>query len=176
MAYLPLQLYTVSSPLYSAPSSFYSSFWCKKPSSLKWVSSWFFLVFPQLQVFSFNFYLNTEVFFFCALSNQYMHFQAFVFCFHLSIVRPTCKNQLVIHITLHWWPLAVWAAQSCSIHCNPKDCGPPAPLSMDSPGRILEYLPFPPPGDLSNPGIKLTSPPLLYHCTSWQAPTCSINL
>ena len=31
-----------------------------------------FLVFPQLQVFSFNFYLNTD--FFCALSNQYTHF------------------------------------------------------------------------------------------------------
>ena len=111
MAYLPLQLYTVSSPLYSAPRSFYSSFWCRKTcplSSLKCVSSW---CFP-----SSRFSVLTSIWiqtFFCALSNQYMHFQAFVFCFHLSSVRPTCKNQLVIHITLHWWPLALCV--SCSV-------------------------------------------------------------
>ena len=42
---------------------------------------------------------------------------------------------------------------------DPMDCSPPAPLSM----RLLrqEYwsgLPFPPPGDPSDPGIKPTSP------------------
>ena len=31
--------------------------------------------------------------------------------------------------------------------------------SWDSPGRILEWVPFPSPGDLADPGIEPGSPP-----------------
>ena len=49
-----------------------------------------------------------------------------------------------------FWKTVVW------LFCDPMDCSPPAPLSMGFPRQ--EYgsgLPFPPPGDLLNPGIEL---------------------
>ena len=49
-------------------------------------------------------------------------------------------------------------AQSCSIPCNPIDCTHQAPLTMRFPKR--EYwsgLPFPSPGDLTDPRIESTS-------------------
>ena len=55
--------------------------------------------------------------------------------------------------------LNVLCAQSCGTLCDRLDCGPPAPLSMVSlQARMLSGLPFPPPGDLPNPGIKPVSP------------------
>ena len=49
-------------------------------------------------------------------------------------------------------------AQSCPTLCDPMDC---SPLSMGIlQARILEWVACPPPGDLSNPGIKARSPPL----------------
>ena len=51
--------------------------------------------------------------------------------------------------------------QSCPTLCDPMDCSPPAPLSMGfSRQEHWSGLPCPPPGDLPNPGIKLTSPAL----------------
>ena len=53
----------------------------------------------------------------------------------------------------------VLVTQSCLILCDPVDCSPQAPLSMGSSSQ--EYwsgLPFPPPGDLPDPGIKPVSP------------------
>ena len=49
-------------------------------------------------------------------------------------------------------------ALSCPTLCDPKDCSP----SVSSVhgifrARILEQLPFPPPGDLPHPGIKPAS-------------------
>ena len=134
-----------------------------------------FLVFPQLQVFSFNFYLNTDFFVLFLISICTFKLLFSVFTYHLS--GPPAKTSLPSTLRyIGGCLLCLWVAQSCSGLCNPVHCGPPAPLSMDFPGRILEYLLFPPPRDLSNPGIELTSLPLHYHCTSWQAPTCSINL
>ena len=54
--------------------------------------------------------------------------------------------------------------QSCLSLCDPMDCSPPvfSVLGIFQ-ARILEWLPCPPPGHLSNPGIKpmsLTSPAL----------------
>jgi len=51
--------------------------------------------------------------------------------------------------------------QSCPTLCNPMDCS----LQSSSvhgifQARILEWLPFPSPGDLSNPGIEPRSPTL----------------
>ena len=51
--------------------------------------------------------------------------------------------------------MKVKVAQSCATLCDPMDCSP-----WNSPGRIQEWEPFPPPGDLPNPGIKPRSPAL----------------
>ena len=70
----------------------------------------------------------------------------------------------------------------------PMDCSPPAPLSMEF--SRLEYwsrLPFPPPGDLPDPGIEPASlmfpalaGGLLTTSTTWKAPPncllCSFSL
>ena len=50
-------------------------------------------------------------------------------------------------------------AKLCPTLCNPTDCSLQVPLSMGFSGQ--EYwsgLPFPSPGDLSNPAIRLASP------------------
>ena len=58
--------------------------------------------------------------------------------------------------------------------CNPMDCSPPGSsvhgifLEHWSGCRILEWLPFPPPGDLPDPGIKPTS-------TAWQADSLPLS-
>ena len=51
--------------------------------------------------------------------------------------------------------------QSCPTLCDPMDCCPPG-FSVHGilQARILEWLPFPPPGDLPDPGIKPASPAL----------------
>ena len=49
-------------------------------------------------------------------------------------------------------------AQSCPILCDPVDCSPAAPQSMEFSRQ--EYwcgLPFPTPGDLPDPGIEPAS-------------------
>ena len=48
--------------------------------------------------------------------------------------------------------------QSCPALCNPMDCSSSAPLSMEfSRQESWSRLPFPTPGDLSDPGIELMS-------------------
>ena len=48
--------------------------------------------------------------------------------------------------------------QSCASLCNPMDHSPPAPLSMGFlKQEYWNVLPFPPPGDLPNTGIKPAS-------------------
>ena len=50
-------------------------------------------------------------------------------------------------------------AQSCPTLCNPMCCNlPGSSVHGIIPGRILEWVPFPLPGDLPNPGIEPTSP------------------
>ena len=55
-------------------------------------------------------------------------------------------------------------AQSLSCICDPTDCSPPgSSVHGISQARILEWLPFPTPGDLPDPGIEpesLASPAL----------------
>ena len=49
--------------------------------------------------------------------------------------------------------------QSCPTLCDPMDCNPLAPLSMEFPRQ--EYwngLPLPPPGDFPNPEVSTLSP------------------
>ena len=46
-------------------------------------------------------------------------------------------------------------AQSCLTLCDPMDCNlPGSSVHGIFQARILEWLPFPPPGDLPNPGIE----------------------
>ena len=50
-------------------------------------------------------------------------------------------------------------AQSCLTLCNPMDCSPPgSSVRGISQSRILGGLPFPPPGDLPDPGMEPVSP------------------
>ena len=49
--------------------------------------------------------------------------------------------------------------QLCLTYCDPMDCSPPgSSVHGILQARTLEWLPFPPPGDLPNPGIKPRSP------------------
>ena len=53
----------------------------------------------------------------------------------------------------------VLVAQSCLILCDPIDCSPPgSSVHGILQARIQSRLPFPPPGDLSGPGIEPASP------------------
>ena len=53
-------------------------------------------------------------------------------------------------------------AQSCMTLCNTIDCSPSgSSVHGISQARILEWLPFPAPGDLPNPGIKPPKSPAL---------------
>ena len=51
--------------------------------------------------------------------------------------------------------------QPCPTLCNPMGCRPPgSSVHGILQARIIEWLPFPSPGDLLDPGIKLVSPAL----------------
>ena len=55
----------------------------------------------------------------------------------------------------------VLVAQSCPTLCDPMDCNPPGfSVHRISQQEYWSGLPFPSPGDLPNPGIKLGSPAL----------------
>ena len=60
-------------------------------------------------------------------------------------------------------------AQSCLTLCDPMDCSSPgSSVHGILQARILEWLPFPLPGDLPDPGIKPVSP-------VWQANSLPLN-
>ena len=53
------------------------------------------------------------------------------------------------------------ASQSCPTLYGPVDCSPPgSAVHGIFQARILEWLPFPPPGDLPDPKIEPMSPAL----------------
>ena len=57
------------------------------------------------------------------------------------------------------WSLSVYMLSRVQLFVTPWTVAHQAPLSMGSPqARILDWMPFPSPGDLLNPGIKPTSP------------------
>ena len=51
-------------------------------------------------------------------------------------------------------------AQSCPTLCDSMDCSLPGDSYWNFPGKNWHGLPFPSPGDLSDPGIELGSPVL----------------
>ena len=56
-------------------------------------------------------------------------------------------------------------AQSCMTLCDSMDCIPPDTSAHGIfHARILEWVPFPPPGNLPDPGIE----PCLLHLLHWQ--------
>ena len=67
-------------------------------------------------------------------------------------------NMICILISLLYFYFTCLVAKSCATLCDPMDCSPPG-SSMGFPRQ--EYwsgLPFPPPEDLPDPGIKPMSP------------------
>ena len=49
-------------------------------------------------------------------------------------------------------------APLCVTLCDPKDCSPPGSFFYGIfQARIIEWSPFPPPGDLPDPGIESVS-------------------
>ena len=64
--------------------------------------------------------------------------------------------------------------QFCLILCDPMDCSPPgSSVHGIIQARILEWIALPPPGDLSDPGIKPEYPSLaggfFTTSTTWEA-------
>ena len=62
---------------------------------------------------------------------------------------------------IKWNICCYLVAKSCPTLCDPMDYSfPVSSVHGIFQARILEWLPFPSPGDLPNPGIKLVSPEL----------------
>ena len=80
-----------------------------------------------------------------------------------------------VHNLLKWKESEV--AQSCPILCNPMDCSLPG---SSVPGifqaRVLEWVKFPSPGDLPNPGIEPRSPALQADALPSEPPGKNYNL
>ena len=61
-------------------------------------------------------------------------------------------------IPVHQYKFRLCCAQLCPTLCNPMDCACQAPLSMEfSRQEYQSRLPFPPPGDLPDPGVESVS-------------------
>ena len=78
----------------------------------------------------------------------------------IDIMRFT-QGVILIQKTLriphsHIKPCVFARAQSCLTLCNPADCRPPAfSVHGISKARVLEWLPFPPPGIFQTQGLDL---------------------
>ena len=72
--------------------------------------------------------------------------------------RENDTNHLHCHLPAVYFqikPAAAKSLQSCLTLGDPMDCGPPGSLSMGfSRQEYWSGLPFPPPGDFPDPGIK----------------------
>ena len=80
----------------------------------------------------------------------------------VSLSRETTSLYFQRDTTLHWLvPFIIYypiGAESCSTLCDPMDCRPPgSSVHGISQARILEWVLFPSPGHLPDPGITLTS-------------------
>ena len=52
-----------------------------------------------------------------------------------------------------------WSLSHVRLYCELMGCSPPGfSVREISQARILEWLPFPPPEDLSDPGVEFTFP------------------
>ena len=81
-----------------------------------------------------------------------MHLQTRCTLPGLLPVSESCSEP-TSHVGIH--------AQSCLTLCNPMTVAHQAPLSVGLPKQgYWSWLPFPPPGDLPNPGIEPMTPAL----------------
>ena len=89
--------------------------------------------------------------------------------FCICVKYDTCPLYFVTHLT------GLCCAKSCPTHFDPMDCDPPGSSVYGIPkARTLKWLPFPPAGDLADPGtdpVFLTPPALAGGFTSatWEA-------
>ena len=81
-----------------------------------------------------------------------------LFMSHMRSHQTTGKGALKSDGITRSMNMSVYA-QLCPILCNLMDCSPPSSFVHGIfQARLLEYVAFPPPGDLPNPGIELESP------------------
>jgi len=92
-------------------------------------------------------------------------------CSYTVVLIWICTSLIIIVVLImakDWknsnvhWKVKMLVSQSCLILCNPMNyIAHEAPLSMEfSRQEYWSGLPFPSPGDLPKPGIKLRSPEL----------------
>ena len=85
------------------------------------------------------------------------------------------NKDIFISFKLNPWlhiRLVCSVAQSCLILCDPMDCRPPGSFVHGIlQARILEWLPFPPPGNLPHSGIEPVSPELAGWFFTTEPPT-----
>ena len=81
---------------------------------------------------------------------------------HLFTERLTHRGTVTLPFEGHWEHyMLVLMTQSCLTLCGPMDCSPPgSSVHGILQAEILEWLPFPSPGDLPDPGLKSGSPTL----------------
>ena len=85
--------------------------------------------------------------------SYFNHQASWIFIFYFI-----SSNPIIVFII---YPVCVLVAQSCPTLCDPMDCSLPGSSVLGIlQARMLEWLPFPSPGDLPNPGIKPRSPAL----------------
>ena len=64
----------------------------------------------------------------------------------------------ILHICTYMYVCVCVCTQSCLTGCDPMDCSPPDSSARESlQSRLLEWLPFPPRGDLPDPELKPAS-------------------
>ena len=97
--------------------------------------------------------------------------------FRGKILRPLSVSQWQVSHPCFLGPMRMCSVMSDSLW-TPWTVACQVPLSMEfSRQEYCSGLPSPTLGDLLEPGIKLTSPGscigghILYHCTSWEAPS-----
>ena len=86
-------------------------------------------------------------------------------CVYVCVCVSVQQSDLVICILyIHDWIcvyVCVLVAQSCLTLCDPMDCSLPGSSVLGIlQARILEWVPFPAPGALPDPGIESGSPAL----------------
>jgi len=95
--------------------------------------------------------------------------------------KDHCKETFLSPLYYSFFTMLTSSAQSCLTLCNPMDCSPPdSSIHGIFQVRIWEWVAFPSPGDLPDPGIESRSPELLHWqgflttSTTWEAPSLNI--
>ena len=90
----------------------------------------------------------------CSRVSYHYYTQQYFYYQYISIIHRSTSVSLAHEVLIKEGK--VKAAQSCLTHCNPMDYKVHAILQT----RILEWIAFPSPRDLPNPGIEPTFPAL----------------